>query len=100
MEDIQQLGSSIEINGFSIVDQASMVIVKKVIGSYARKFSDKNVGFEKLTVILSKDESQDSFQVEAQAKTTSSLFNSKINEKNLFVGIDSVLKNLESQLLP
>jgi len=99
MEDIQQLGSSIEINGFSIVDRASMVIVKKVIGNYARKFSEKNVGFEKLTIILKNDETEKTCEIQAQAKTASKVFDSDIKDENLFVAIDSALKGLDSQLI-
>ena len=46
MSDALQLGGNIELSGFREIDPASMVIIKKIVGNYARKFSDHFDGFE------------------------------------------------------
>ena len=48
-DDIQ-LGGNIELIGSAEIDRAQMVVVKKIVGNYARKFSEMVQNFEKLTL--------------------------------------------------
>ncbi len=43
-EDTQKLGGNIELSGFSEFDRAEMVVIKKIIGNYVRKFIDMEKG--------------------------------------------------------
>ena len=45
-----ELGGNIELVGFKELDHASMVVLKKIVGTYAKKFSEANSDFEKLVV--------------------------------------------------
>ena len=40
MDDTMQLGGNIELSGFSGVDGASMIVLKKIIGNYGKHFSE------------------------------------------------------------
>lgn len=95
MEDIQQLGGNIELTGFREIDGGSMIILKKIIGNYARKFSDKLGNMEKLALTVKKVGS-DQFQLNAKLIAGGNVNTSEVVDRNLFVIADSALKKLES----
>ena len=51
MEDTVELGGNIQLNGFSRLDGASMIILKKIVGNYAKKIAEKNI-CEKIISLL------------------------------------------------
>jgi len=97
MAETIKLGGNIELKGFSELDGGSMIILKKIVGSYSRKFSDNLKGFENLVLELSQqgEESEliGKLVVSGKEKTA------KAVDKNLFVALDSVLKKLEKEVL-
>ncbi|MBW2986766.1 hypothetical protein KY333_05340 [Candidatus Woesearchaeota archaeon] len=98
MEDIQQLGGNIELIGFQEIDGGSMIILKKVIGSYARKFSDRLGGIEKLSIRI-KTVGNSQVELTGSLIKEGQQFNSELTEYNIFVGMDALLKKLESSAL-
>ncbi|MBW3002154.1 hypothetical protein KY338_03280 [Candidatus Woesearchaeota archaeon] len=98
MEEIQQLGGNIELAGFRELDGGSMIILKKVIGSYARKFSDRLNGIDKLSIRMKKV-GNSQFELSGMLAKEGQQFNSEVIEYNLFVGMDKLLKKMESSAL-
>lgn len=98
MEDLQQLGGNIELAGFRELDGGSMIILKKIIGNYARKFSDKLGNMEKLSITI-KTVGNNQFEMHAKLIAGGEIFNSEITDHNLFVIIDKLLKKIESSAL-
>lgn len=98
MEDTQQLGGNIELIGFRELDGGSMIILKKVIGSYARKFSDRLGGIEKLSIRM-KTVGNSQFELTCSLIKEGQQFNSDLTEHNLFVGMDKLMKKIESAAL-
>ena len=98
MEDIQQLGGNIELIGFQEVDGGSMIILKKVIGSYARKFSDRMNGIDKLSIRMKKV-GNSQFELYCSLVKEGQQFNSDLTEYNLFVAMDKILKKIEASAL-
>lgn len=98
MEDIQQLGGNIELTGFREIDGGSMIILKKIIGNYARKFSDKLGNMEKLALTVKKV-GNNQFQLNAKLLAGGNVHSSEITDHNLFVIADSALKKIESAAL-
>ncbi len=101
--DTLNLGEVIQLSGFRDLDRATMVVVKKMVGSYARKFSDSVEGFEKLQIDLKMIHENESshkgtFNIVAKALVKGNSVNSEVEDHNLFVGLDSALKKIESQL--
>ena len=84
------LGGGIELIGFKVVDLPSMVIVKKMVGSYARKFSDENEKFEKLIL---KAENQGK-KIIAELIVNGETKKSEVEDNNVFVALDKALKSL------
>lgn len=89
------------MSGFKEISPGEMVVVKKIVGSYARKFSDNIEGYETLSVHLKKvhkTEASEKYEVHAKLVHEGKTKTSEAVERNLFVALDSSLKKLEAQL--
>lgn len=95
MNDIIQLGGNIELVGFSILDPASLIVLKKIVGNYARTFSNKTP-VEKLSLSLNKNDA--SVFLTAVLATTDKSMTSEVSHKNLFIALDTALKKLERDI--
>ncbi len=96
MAETIKLGGNIELTGFSDLDGGSMIILKKIVGSYTRKFSDNLKDFEKLVLELNKQGNELEINAKLIVGGKETPANSK--DKNLFVALDSVLKTLENKI--
>lgn len=92
-----ELGGNITLVGFKEIEKAELVVVKKLVGSYTRKMSDIVSGFENLTVtlkIVHKTEGSEKYELHAKAMVNGKPVTSEITERNMFVGLDDVLKKV------
>lgn len=96
MVETIKLGGNIELTGFSELDGGSMIILKKIVGSYSRKFSDSLKDFEKL--VLELNEQGNELEVNAKLIVGGKETSANAKDKNLFVALDSVLKELEKNI--
>ena len=96
-----ELGGNITLVGFKEQGYAEMVVIKKLVGNYARKLSDGRP-INNLTLTLKPvhhtDENSSKFELKAKLDVDGTIYNSEIVEYNLFIGIDSILKKLEAQI--
>ncbi len=92
-----QLGGNIELEGFSDLDPAKLVVVKKIVGNYARKMSDSSSGFEKLTVTL-KPVQDSRFELHARLMDNGKPVASEITDLNLFFALDKSLASVLSSM--
>jgi|SRR3989338_1628061 len=100
-EESMQLGGNIELSGFRTIDGASMVVLKKIVGNYAKKFSEAAKKFEKLHLYMKpihEKEKGELYEIHAKVIDNGKPFLSQVTERNLFVAIDSALKKIESEL--
>ena len=101
MEDNVELGGHIQLSGFKDIDSASMVIVKKMIGNYARKMSDNSSTFEKLHITMKPvhaTEKSEKYEVHAHMIDSGKPYVSEVTDRNLFVAIDLVLKKIQKAI--
>ena len=99
--DTLELGGNINLTGFSDLDPGRMIVIKKIVGNYARKFGDISSKFEQLSITMKsihETESSNIFEVNAKIMNSGQPINAGINDRNIFVAIDSVLKKIEKQL--
>lgn len=99
MTDALQLGGNIELSGFREIDPASMVIIKKIVGNYARRMCDICEGFEKLSMIMKithETESSRKFEVNGLVVDRGKTHSASDIDRNVFVVIDNVLKKIEA----
>jgi hypothetical protein len=98
MDDDMELGGKISLSGFKEIKPAELIVVKKIIGGYARKFSDGLKNYESLHVYLKavhKTPGSEKYEIHGKLLFDGNLKVSEIVDRNLFVALDSVLKKLE-----
>jgi|FLOH01.1.fsa_nt_gi hypothetical protein len=92
-----ELGGNITLAGFKDVDHAELVVVKKIVGSYARKMSDSKDNFESLTVTMKsvhKTPKSQKFELHGKLLVGGKPITSEVVDRNLFVSLDSCLKKI------
>ncbi len=102
-EETIELGGSIRLSGFKDIDGGSMIIIKKIIGSFVKKVSEKNPKFQSLTVTLKKihtsEESESTGKHELRALLVADKnYNAEVTHLNLMFAVDKVLKKVESAM--
>jgi ribosome-associated translation inhibitor RaiA len=96
-----QLGGNIELTGFTELEPGSMVILKKIVGNYARKFSDICKNFEKLSLTMKTvhaTERSEKYEVHGKLMDNGTAITSELTDRNLFFALDKVCKNMESSI--
>jgi len=88
-----KLGDKIILEGFKEIDNASMVIAKKIIGNYIKKISEKNPKFENLTIILNKSKEGFNSNIILVIDKKESRFSNE--NANFFMSIDGAFKNIK-----
>ena len=83
-----ELGGNIKLDGFENLEPAQLIVVKKVIGNYAKEISEK-VEFSEFLVIL--EGNKISVKVTAKDKT----IEEGEDGDNLFVTLDKVLAKVK-----
>ena len=96
-EDLLKLGGNIELSGFSSVDRGAMIILKKIIGNYARKLADASDNFEALKLRVKKVH-DNTYELNCQVIDGGNSVNSSVEERNIFVAVDSALKKISEQM--
>ena len=96
-EDTVTLGSNIELTGFKEIDGATMIVMKKMVGTYVKNISEKAKKFEKINITLESKEN-DNFQLKVTLVDEGNEIKAEESSNNLFYALDSVLKKVESQL--
>jgi ribosome-associated translation inhibitor RaiA len=99
--DTLDLGGNIQLTGFSDIDKGEMIILKKIIGNYARKFSDRSDKFEQLSVTMKpvhKTEASSIFEMHAKLIDNGKPIVGEHSDRNIFVATDAVLKKVEKGL--
>ncbi len=97
-----ELGGNIELIGFNERDNSELIVLKKIIGNYARKFSDYlGEEYEKLVMDMKQVHGKTSskFEINVRLLTKSKQYTSDVTENNLFVCVADVLKKLEAQIM-
>ena len=100
-EDIIELGGNIELSGFREIEKINNVVINKIVGNYARKFSDIGTNFEKLQLQLKTIHGVGvNKKVELHAKVTDNgkVFASQVVDRNLYFALDAVLKKVKAEM--
>lgn len=99
-----RLGGNIELSGFRELDSGSMIILKKIIGNYVRKLSDRSDNFEGVRIVLkpvysSNLEKPSRFEVQGKLFANSKTYSAEHADNNIFVTVDRVLGKIERSLM-
>lgn len=96
-DNVMQLGGNIELSGFSSLDGGAMIILKKIVGNYAKKMSERANNFEKLSLTV-KTVHDSQYELNAKMLNNGTAVNSSCVDRNLFVAVDSALKSIMNQI--
>ena len=97
-----ELGGNITLVGFKEIDHASMLVLKKIIGNYVKKFSENYSDYESLKITMKpihKIEENQKFEINTEATKGGKQHSCNVTDKNLFFAIDSSLKKVEKLLV-
>ncbi len=94
--DMIELGGNITLRGFDRIDGGSMIILKKIIGNYARTLSDNLKGFEKVNVTLRS--SGETYVAMAEVISNGRSTSSEESGRNLFFCVSRALEKVNSSL--
>lgn len=93
------LGEVIELSGFDEIDKGEFIVIKKIVGNYFRKFSNK-MKVEKLKINLKsihKSEKSEIFSLNFELIGDKKVISNSEN-RNLFIALDEGLKKILNQL--
>ena len=91
-----ELGGKIFLEGFEVLDQAELLVVKKLVGSYVRMACDK-ADCQQADLLL--ERVADGYRIVAKAKKGSEVQGvAEATGKNVFMAIDAAMKNLLQEL--
>lgn len=97
---MMELGGNITLSGFNDLDRDTIVIVKKLIGSYIRKVGEKNPDFQSFSVNLKtthERENSEVYEIKAQL-VADKQYNAECTDRNLMFCIDKACKKLENAM--
>ena len=92
-----ELGGNITLDGFTGRDYAELIVVKKIVGRYARQMSDNHRDFDGLTVAL-QSATPGKYAMSASCVMKGKEFSSEASAQNLFIALDAALKSLSKNL--
>ncbi len=90
-----ELGGNITLVGFKELESGELIVVKKVVGSYARKMADSSASFENLTVTLKTvhhTPKSEKYEIHARYLDNGHLYTGEAIERNLFMALDECLR--------
>ena len=91
------LGNNMELSGFSELDHASLIVVKKIVGNYARKINDNKGEFQKLSLDLVSDD-PNKLQIIGKLDINGNSYGSIAEDINLFFALDKALNQLQQEI--
>lgn len=101
MSEEIELGGKIFLSGFRELRRDEVTIAKKVIGSYARKFSDGLENYESLKIHLKPihktNPDSEKYELHVQLIHNGNVVTSEVTDHNIFVCLDSALRKVEEQ---
>lgn len=94
---VLQLGGNIELSGFRELDGGTMIILKKIVGNYAKRMSSMRTGFKGLSLRM-KTIHDNQFELNAKMVDNGQAITSSVVDRNLFVAVDNSLKKIMNEL--
>jgi len=85
-----ELGGSIFLENFETIEQGQLIVVRKVVGNYTKKISEKHKDFKKITVTIIPETK---FKVKVTLETAETK-EAEAENQNLFFALDQALAKI------
>lgn len=92
-----KLGGNIELEGFDNIEPAQLVVIKKIVGSSAKKISEEIAVFENLQITL-KENDKDKVTLSGKITIKGTDHEAEASDKNLFFALNKVLSDLTAKI--
>ncbi|MEK6861929.1 MAG: hypothetical protein AABY07_08235 [Nanoarchaeota archaeon] len=90
-----ELGGNIKLDGFNSVDPPTIIVVKKMIGNYAKKISDNITQVDELLIDLKESDMENKiFRLNATLTSEEEKFDSEVQDINLFFALDRAMQEI------
>ncbi|MFH1182069.1 MAG: hypothetical protein V1702_03875 [Candidatus Woesearchaeota archaeon] len=99
--DTKTLGGNIQLTGFSDLDKSSMIILKKIVGNYARRFSEICQKCDDLHLTMKpvhEREKSEKYEIHVLLTAKGQNYAAEVIDRNLFFALDSCLKKVENEI--
>jgi len=100
---MMELGGNIKLVGFKDLEPAKLIVIKKMIGTYAKKIAEK-IDLKELKLELKKVHNKDKevekqeYELKAKAMTDKKEYNAGTAQFNLFYALDEVMGKIIAQI--
>lgn len=92
-----KLGGNIELEGFDSIEPAQLIVIKKIVGSMAKKISEEISAFDNLLVTL-KETKKEKMTLSGKITIKDKEYESEASDKNLFFALDALFKELTTKI--
>jgi hypothetical protein len=98
-----ELGGNIKLVGFKDLEPAKLIVVKKIVGNYARKINDTVSEFQELSLHLkgihgNEETGESKFEIQGKLiMSGKNPCNAEVTDFNLFYALDKVLDRIMTE---
>jgi len=92
-----KLGGNIELEGFDNTEPAQLVVIKKIVGSSAKKISEEISAFDNLQVTLKENE-KDKITLSGKITIKGVDHEAEASDKNLFFALNTLFNGLIAKI--
>lgn len=93
-----ELGGNIRLSGFSEIEPAALIVVKKIVGNYTKKITERVQGFQDIQVNMKKVH-ENNHAIMAKV-TADKVYNAEVTDYNLFFALDKALSKIMREMEP
>ncbi len=87
-----ELGGNIKLEGFHDLEPAMLIVIKKIVGNYAKKINEQAYAFQELSLLLEKKQEQ--CLITAQLRAEQKQLRAEGVNTNLFFALDGALSKV------
>ena len=100
-EETLALGGNISLTGFRELERSQVVVLKKIVGTYGKKFSEICSKFESLHLTMKpihETEKSKIYEIHAKCMDNGTPITSTSSDRNLFVAVSDALQRVENEI--
>ncbi len=90
-----ELGGHIKLEGFHELEPAKLIVIKKIVGNYAKKMSEDLSEFSELLLEMKQQEEQ--FELTTTITAAGRNSTATTSSENLFIAMDNALRSALEQ---
>ncbi len=97
----KEIGGNVKVTGFGILDSPSMLVAKKIIETYAKKYNDFSSDVREVHITLKplhEREKSEKYQVDTRVQSKGKIFAAEHVDRNVFVALDKAMGKVQQSM--